>query len=34
MKTGKELTLEYMENVVRILEHCFHLFVQLVHSEI
>ena len=26
MKTGKELTLEYMENDVRILEHCFNLF--------
>ena len=29
MKTGKELTLEYMENDVRILEHCFNLFVKL-----
>ena len=29
MKTGKELTLEYMENDVRILEHCFNLFVKI-----
>ena len=29
MKTGKELTLEYTENDVRILEHCFNLFVKL-----
>ena len=29
MKTGKELTLEYMENDVIILEHCFNLFVKL-----
>ena len=29
MKTGKELTLEYMENDVSILEHCFNLFVKL-----
>ena len=28
-KTGKELALEYMENDVRILEHCFNLFVKL-----
>ena len=28
MKTGKELTLEYVENYVRILEHCFNLFVK------
>ena len=29
MKTGKELTLEYMENDIRILEHCFDLFFKL-----
>ena len=29
MKTGKQLTLEYMKNDVRILEPCFNLFVQL-----
>ena len=29
MKTGKELTLDYMENDVIILEHCFNLFVKL-----
>ena len=29
MKTGKELTLEYMENNVTILEHCLNLFVKL-----
>ena len=29
MKTGKELTLEYLGNDVRILEHCFNLFVKL-----
>ena len=28
-KTGKELTLEYMENDIFILEHCFNLFVKL-----
>ena len=29
MKTGKELKLEFMKNDVRILEHCFNLFVKL-----
>ena len=29
MKTGKDLTLDYMENDVRILEHCFNQFVKL-----
>ena len=29
MKTGKEFTIEYMENDGRILEHCFSLFVNL-----
>ena len=29
MKTGKKLTLVYMENDVRILEHCFNLFVKI-----
>ena len=29
MKTGKKITLDYMENDVRILEHCFNLFVML-----
>ena len=29
MKTDRELTLEYMENDVRILEHCFNLLVKL-----
>ena len=29
MKTGEELTLEYMENDVRILEHCFNLFLKI-----
>ena len=28
-KTGKELTLEYMKNDVRIFEHCFNLFFKL-----